>query len=674
MGRLFALFARPGDLLQALRGTDHSLPSTVISSGERWAVSLDLFGEESNAQNLLLEQQQLYQWSEIRFEELANDQRRAVPWWHVVGGCWRPFDPVRRARESPWLASESTGQVRRYRPADGNPGMAMHAVLLPKPGASGALVQALASVRAHGILARPLSVPVKGARAAWDCLWVVEGMPPLEVRNCADRVFWGLPLQESAQANFYQEFPFELELEEQLVADMVYASIDGVKAKSIVLLGPHEVLSVEVPKGTPLLADLLDVAGIEPCPGVTLVPVAAAERKLDVLVQLSFARTDPRATRLARRKEILAEMEAWDRSMQYLEREIERLGRGADQGYEPPPEPLLLLFERRDAGVPDALRTILATWTTEEMRSLWYQRIDASGLPQELRWSHLSYVHVLTTAAAIGIDTSVDPREGGLRLRTVAADAWAFDQLPEWLLGQEPLYLFAPRGRYLTLYPELRPGDQATPMLGRALLAGTELASEQACILLLSGPEERPWPLVLRRDCFCQLVDDAIDWQLRVPIAPVVLKHAPGETAQGASDTLIAGFDIAFSKAHVTAIVARLEKERQQFDALVAELRDKRERQEEAIQRIDNRLRRLDAELDRTRDSLTTVTQQGYNALGAITKVGSLLDSVVAARRQISGALEEIKGLEASAREMERRTTEISQDIRDFEDEIGRRR
>jgi len=317
--------------------------------------------------------------------------------------------------------------------------------------------------------------------------------------------------------------------------------------------------------------------------------------------------------------------------LQFREAMLEALVSVNDDASMPPREPPepLFLYEASGLGVPFRIRQLIMEWTDqpEDLAAVQYAKLEGGSLPDAFHATK-GPVHVLSTGAALGRASGgsdgrppdLRPTGAGPRLREYQPNAGgvcAFDLLPEWVpFG---LRLFVPSGRYLTLYPDMRPGSVAAAKLAQALLPG-EREPGRWCVLLAPIPGNKVSACCVPLEAFTPLCD-AFEWNCSVD-APISSAMAAKLLADQAAEHFVTALIDSLSNAVDARACPAIEAWRKEIGELI-------DRRLEEIKKLD--------------EGVSGVAEAQRAAREAV------VQSLEQLRREVTAALERLRGLQSDA-------------------------
>jgi hypothetical protein len=569
-----------------------------------------------------------------------------VPTWTALEGGW--FNPRALVAADPERHAALTGRlgVRVYDPKDRGLALLLAA---GDPDDADRLLQRLLRGLVQGIQAAPWVRADPKGDSPFGFFWHVSGEPlPSPVLQATARAWWGPIWAGSVQ--IWQQWPFALKISEQVLRRFTWG--EGVTAVLLSREQPQVLELVEDPEAPDLepLVNLHHVADLHAAERHEVEVRHPSDRviqRFDVQLKLveTARRPDPRRRIRELRQGILAQEQA----LQELERRF-----ATDPEPELIPEPLHLYVER-PGRLPLPFRRLFLDWADQgdDLRNLYYQRIDGQALP-EAGIPPEREVHILTTAAAVGKQSGMNMV--GVRLRSYrppGAYLPEFALAPDWV--RYGLRLFIPTGQGLDLYPPVPPGPETARKLAQALLPpGGAVRQEDAGILLW----ERDGLTVagtLHLSQFRPLLD-VFDWHCVVEAAALPLNEVKG-LQERAFDGLIGSVTQALAGSAEPLALTKLEAERRgwqtDLQARAAELATRQ-----------NELTAIDTQLGELRG----LCQDAESALARVSELRTdIAKAADALRTDVQGQdelLTEIPSLQAQCRALEQDLQQLRERLR----------
>lgn len=505
------LFTNAGHLLSALSickripGAKH--PTHVYESvAGGWGGPIEWFGQPEQLIQLAAQ----CGWT-FRFEDISKTKQVAII--ELLSGEWIYQDPL-RPRETARLPGALADAV----PVTQNEveGAALQYLLAAETEEQAQrILDALSLSLARGVQGTPVLLEPIGARSRFRFFWSVRWQSPdIQIFKSASRVWCG-PFG-FGDVNIYEQWPFTLAVPISCLHQIPWGP-----DVEIVLLSKDDpdVLLLRRGQEPTVLREIEEVARLTVGSAeVVAINVARPENPPRLEIEIRLVEESPRRAWANRITELSQEIEAKQAIRDQMLRRRESV-----EAIEVSPEPLFLIAETPDlrGEVPTELRRLLIEWAdqTEDLRSLYYTKIESTGLPEGL-FLRGCPIHVLTTATALGVRESGSI---GVRLWEYAPPPPAsrsMDLVPEW--SRFGLRLFVPHLRRPEIYPHLRVGEVAAAKLAGAILPSEDPNPRHWLVLLLPGQSGRLEVLRLPTKSFTPLLD-AHQWRCR--LAPEV--HEP---------------------------------------------------------------------------------------------------------------------------------------------------
>lgn len=616
-----AVFTEPAQLINAFLTfhPDGKLPHRVmrvpLADGTvGWALDRALFGEE------LKRYATQYGWKGCSVQARPSAAPPDLSILDLVMPQWTYRDPAENAGLPQQMEGDDAIQSAIYRPFAKD---SDHFHILAAKGAteSQRLLTLLTDSLAQGLKACALPMEPDPAGCPWEFFWLIRSRyaDPFILRQ-ASRCWWG-PIGRGDPQVFVQ-WPYSVSIPSKVLAALPW----GQDARYVLLSKdpPHHLIMRRLGQAE-VFRDLAESARLvtgSPAVVKDLAPVSPSDR-VELRVRLRLTDQPPARRLVARINDLEQELAARNAVLQRL--------RENDVAVVPPRgrrEPLLFYpVESGSDEPPIALRRLLTEWVDFDtgLRSVYYAKIEAEQVPPGL-FGEGKDLHVLTSGRAIG---KPDAGQVGAQLWDYRMDASLFQLCPEW--EHFDLRLFLPAGRYLEIYPDLRPTARTGQRLKEVILDG----ADPSCLAVLAQDGERRMHVLRLRTGEFQPLVQAWRWGCALDLeldAPRLLTGTVGRGLPPLRHALMAACASLrpAAQGYIAGRIAAVEK---------------------GIAPLDTRLRNLDRrisgsgglreKLDKQQEKETTIKEELTRYESAVTPIARLVDELRTEVRELSSQVQQ---------------------------------